>query len=439
MKKNLLFSILSLLVILPVAGQNLKDYHNSLRFEDIKGKEITFIKVFEEADMFYGEQPDTIWVKKVKKPKLNKHYTLVYPYKAVKSEAFNDYRTPRHVIEGRTFYVEQVLYCDKEVDVQKSYIDRYHIYSLKLKDINTGEILFFKIDKDDTYHVLTFKVRDMSVYNQLKDKMYVDYKTGKSMIINDCYYSYKSYGTSGWSLRYGDSVNLEIEFDDNTTITAKYAENYMTPEQYEKVKYEEKIKQLKEDANKGDYKMFASSLEKPSSNKFSKGKIHIDNILGILTYADNYISIEIIPEEECFRFVLNNVSSGTIKINWDDIIFIDEYNQSRRMIHSGVRYIDANKPQNPTLIARNSSINDILVPIHRLYYSSYDYEWSVLAILNYVHVYNHYKEGTQVKLILPIEVGNNRYEYTITYDVVWQWRYPEIRRQWLELESSTLD
>lgn len=434
--KNILLSIVSgLFVIFPVTGQNLKDYHNSLRFSDIQGKEITFIKVFEEADMFYGERPDTIWLKKVKKPTLNKHYTLIFPYKAEKSEQFNDYRTPKHAIEGRTFYVEQISYRDKEVDVQKSYVNRYHIYTLNLKDVKTGESIYMKIDKDETYYVLKFKVRDLSVYDQLKDKMFVDYKTGKRVIVKDCYYPYESYGTSGLSLNYRDLVDLKIEFDDNTTITAKYADNYMTPEQYEKVRCEEKRKKLKEDADKGDYKMLASSLEKPSSNKFSKGKLHIDKEVGALTYTDNYIALEITPGEECFRFSLKNTSSNSIKINWDDIIFVDEYSQSRKMIHSGIRYIDANKPQQPTLIARSSSINDALVPVHRLYYSSINYKWSVLAILNYVHVYNHYKEGTQVKLILPIEVGNNSYEYTITYDVVWQWRYPEIREQWLEQES----
>ena len=423
----------------PIAGQNLKDYHKSLRFADMEGKIITLIEVFEETDMFYGEQPDTIWVKKVKKPKLNKHYTLVFPYKAEKSEEFNDYRTPKTVMEGRTFYVEQISYCDKELDMQKSYVDRYHIYTLKLKDIKTGEILYMKIGKNETYYCLNFKIRDSSVYEQLKDKMFVDYKTGKRQVIKDCYYSYKSYGASGWSLRYRDPVDLEIEFDDNTSITAKYAENYITSEQYEKVKYEEKIKQMKEDANKGDYKMIVSSLEKPSSNIFSKGKIHIDKEIGTMTYVDNHIALEITPNEDCFRFSLKNTSPSNIKINWDEIIFIDEYNQSRRMIHSGIRYIDANKPQSPTLVAKSSSINDILVPVHRVYYSSISYEWRVLAILDYVHVYNHYTEGTQVKIIFPIKEGNNSYEYTITYDVVWKWRYPEIRKQWLELDSSTIN
>lgn len=439
MKKNLLFCIFSLFIIIPIAAKNLKDYHNSISFSELQGKEITITSIYDENNMFYGEYPDTIWIKKVKKPKLNKHYTLVFPYKAKKR--VNDYYTPRDVIEGRTFYVEQISFSDTEIDLQNPNKNRYNVYTLKLKDKKTKEILYMKINKYETYYVFNMKVRDLYIYEELKDKMFVNYNSGKRKVVKDCYYLYESTGSSGWSLKYEDgynyfNVNLEIEFDDNTTTTAKYADNYMTPEQYEKAKHEEMKRQLKEDANKGGYKMIASSLEKPSSNKFSKGTINIDDSLGIVKYKDNYISLDIIPEEDYFRFTLNNVSSSSIKINWDDIIFIDEYNQSRRMIHSGIRYIDANDPQTPTLIARNSSINDILVPIHRLHQSSYDYSWSVLAILNYVNEYNYYKKGTQVKLILPIEVGNNSYEYTITYDVVWQWKYPEIRKQWLELESS---
>ena len=76
-------------------------------------------------------------------------------------------------------------------------------------------------------------------------------------------------------------------------------------------------------------------------------------------------------------------------------------------------------------------LDDIIVPTSRLYYSSYDYKWKILAILDYVHKNGKYPVGTQVKLLIPLIINNVRNEYTFTYDVIWKYKNPEIRSKYL--------
>lgn len=412
-----------------VFSQSLASYYKTVSLKSLKGKELTINDCYYSKYEFFGEKPDTIWVKRVRNPKLYKHYRLSFPYKAIMDESDRNYgTTPPEAIAGRVFTVEDVSFSE-ELD---ELIDKRKVYTLKLKDIHTGEIIFMKLAKYEDYYVLNIVIRDHSICKDLNGKTYIDNKTGKSYTIKDCYYSYKSYGGSGWSLRYGDTANLEIEFEDGTIINPKTATNYVTIQQYNKLKKEKELKELKSKAQDGYYKMCISSVTKSVLNKTSECKIATNNITNITTLTDNNFSLTISPEEECFRFSIKNNSSYNFKIDWNNVVFVDEHNQSQRVIHSGIRYIDADKMQQPTIVAKGSSLNDILVPAHRLYRSSYDYSWSVLAILNYVNNYGYYAEGTQVKIILPIEINKINYEYTIVYDLLWEWKYPEIRKKWLE-------
>ena len=116
---KIVFLILCLLTSGVLAkSQPLSSYDKHMSFgSEMIGKELTIINTYDEREMFYPEVPDTIWIKKVKKPKLDKHYTLSYIYKATQDAKWE---TPSQYVDGRTFLIKNIVYNEKEPGVGKS-------------------------------------------------------------------------------------------------------------------------------------------------------------------------------------------------------------------------------------------------------------------------------------------------------------------------------
>jgi hypothetical protein len=61
-------------------------------------------------------------------------------------------------------------------------------------------------------------------------------------------------------------------------------------------------------------------------------------------------------------FSLQNKTDHSIKIPWDEASFIDESGSSHRVMHSGVKYTERQQPQAPSVIARRTSLEDLVFP-----------------------------------------------------------------------------
>ncbi len=427
----LLLLFLIVLTNIELCAQDLKDLYKfkSIQFENIKGMEITITDLENEKRTFYKEIPDTIWIKKVKNPRLNKHYKLIHIYEGVEFPNGLGYFTPADAILGRTFLVEDISYNEMEPDIETPSNIRFNIYTCKLKDTTTGEIILMKTKKTDLNTSLEFKARDIALCNNIIGKKYVltQSTTGTPIEIKDCYYDFSYL----WIAR-----DLVIETVDGNTIYQIQFRDYITPEAYEQLRQEnerkrteEKWKLIEKNAKQGHYKMLISSVKKPNSSKFTKGEL-VKTDDGIV-YTDNHISLIIIPQDDRFFFSINNKSQSNIEIDWDRIIYINENNHSSRVIHSGIKYADKNSPQVPSLVAPKTSITDAIIPADNIYLSTVSYEWRILSLLKNGKTNGSYN-GQNVKINLPIKINGVSYEYLIEYDITWQWDNPETRKIWLE-------
>lgn len=88
------------------------------------------------------------------------------------------------------------------------------------------------------------------------------------------------------------------------------------------------------------------------------------------TFSDSILDIKWIPSNTEYSFELNNKSNSTLKIIWDDAIFVSSSGQSQKIMHSGVKYIDRNNSQPSTTILRNSKLTDIIIPSENIYYQT---------------------------------------------------------------------
>ena len=135
-------------------------------------------------------------------------------------------------------------------------------------------------------------------------------------------------------------------------------------------------------------------------------------------FQDNRISIDWKIENTRFAFSLTNVSGQSIRIPWDEAVYVDQAGKARRVIHEGITYERKSETQPPTVIPHGAGIDDFLLPVDNIVAENKNYvSWQTFYLF-----YDRQKNvGQKVKVVLPVVMQNNRYDYAFTFEVT-QWR-----------------
>lgn len=137
-------------------------------------------------------------------------------------------------------------------------------------------------------------------------------------------------------------------------------------------------------------------------------------------YEDNDISIDFdLAITDYISFVVRNRSSDVITLLWDDVSIVDADGNVSRVIHYGVKYIDAGKSMPPISIPPGAELDELVIPANRVYYSSG--EWRTMSIVpglkTWCFSYSSMQQyhGKTVTILLPFLVGNERRNYTFIF------------------------
>ncbi len=168
------------------------------------------------------------------------------------------------------------------------------------------------------------------------------------------------------------------------------------------------------------------SVESPANAKEKYGETKIvttsENDISKYTYEDDFISIVWYISRKQLNFVLTNKSGFSIKLPWDEMAYVNERGQSMRVIHQGVKLIDRNSSQAPTVVAKNASLDDLLIPSDNIYYVSGKYGgWEEK---NLFPSYSSQEEannspalGKTVRVVFPIIIQDVTNEYIFEFSV----------------------
>ena len=177
------------------------------------------------------------------------------------------------------------------------------------------------------------------------------------------------------------------------------------------------------------YSVGLSSVESPADAKqqFGETKVVTFNEEGVskYRYEDDYIIIVWYVGLKQFNFTLNNKSGHSLKINWDDISFVDTKGQVGRVMHSGVKYSERNNSQPATTVPKGASISDILLPTENVYFVSGQYGgWRENYLLPCVYqtpeAFNAGASslvGKTMTIMMPIMIENVQNDYTFTFNI----------------------
>lgn len=86
------------------------------------------------------------------------------------------------------------------------------------------------------------------------------------------------------------------------------------------------------------------------------------------TFEDGLVAVQIGVIHNAFRLNVRNKGDQSIKLIWDETSFIDLDGTLSRVMHIGVKYVDRNSSQPPTVIPAQQRLADDLFPTNRVWY-----------------------------------------------------------------------
>ena len=178
----------------------------------------------------------------------------------------------------------------------------------------------------------------------------------------------------------------------------------------------------------GKYISLLAEVEKPSNSEIRYGEtmtIPSENGISKFTYKDNVIDIMIFADRSNFNFVLQNVSESSIKIVWDEAVFVNFDGSTEKVMHKGIKFSEKNGAQPATTIIKNAKWEDTVTPTHLVYYrEATKYIEGGWATYSMYPQEKGLKPG-QIKLMLPIRIKDVINEYVFVFDVQYVFNHPE--------------
>ena len=177
------------------------------------------------------------------------------------------------------------------------------------------------------------------------------------------------------------------------------------------------------------YSVGLKTVESPANAKQQFGETKVVNFQDGTTnkyrYEDDYINIVWYVSPKQFNFDLTNKSGHTIKINWDDISYVDYNGKVGRVMHSGVKYNERNNSQPASTVPKGASLSDLLLPTDNVYFVSGQYGgWREKYLIPCVYNDAVTRDaqassyvGKTMTIMMPIMIENVQNDYTFTFSI----------------------
>ena len=109
-----------------------------------------------------------------------------------------------------------------------------------------------------------------------------------------------------------------------------------------------------------------------------------------------------------------------MKIPWDDIVYVDVDGDTKRVMHSGVKYTDRNASQPASIVPKNASISDVLLPTDNVSYNS-SLGWTEGYLFprytKQEDAANSKVLGKNIRVTFPIIIQDVQNEYTFEFSI----------------------
>jgi hypothetical protein len=131
----------------------------------------------------------------------------------------------------------------------------------------------------------------------------------------------------------------------------------------------------------------------------------------ISTYTDGKISAQWSAYFNRLYLRIDNKYDGSIKLIWEDALYVDIDGASAKLIHSGMAYADCESPRTNSNIAKGSFIDEIITPCNKIYYNSR----SGFNARPLFYGPQSAFANKHISIILPVEIAGERIPYRFDF------------------------
>ena len=126
-------------------------------------------------------------------------------------------------------------------------------------------------------------------------------------------------------------------------------------------------------------------------------------------------------EGGCGFEVLKNVSDNSIKVVWNEAVFVGFDGATSKVMHAGTKYSQREADQPATTIIKGAKIEDLAAPNCNIRYSDVLKEWVTESMYPSAPALS----PGQLRLMLPIQIKEVINEYIFIFDVSYVYNHPE--------------
>jgi hypothetical protein len=134
-----------------------------------------------------------------------------------------------------------------------------------------------------------------------------------------------------------------------------------------------------------------------------KAKYNFSLASGSLQYSDKAVTVSLMPSDFGIGLKIQNKLTLPITVNWLSGSFVNIAGEAQGIIHSGVKLINKEDYQKPTLIPPSASITDVVVPANSVEWTGKDWKYSPLFPMDSVSA--KALNGKSVRIFLPLKIS----------------------------------
>ena len=177
----------------------------------------------------------------------------------------------------------------------------------------------------------------------------------------------------------------------------------------------------------GKYISTLIKVEKPADESVRYGETKVEEIEGIIKYRyiDDFIDILIFGSSKQFSFLLKNISPNTLKLVWNEAVFVDFSGTTSKVMHVGTKYSQKDSEQPASTIIKGAHIEDVAVPTCNVRYSDILREWITESMYPSIPA----TSPGELRLMLPVQVKDVINEYIFVFRADWVFNHPELLKE----------
>ena len=137
-----------------------------------------------------------------------------------------------------------------------------------------------------------------------------------------------------------------------------------------------------------------------------------------ITFTNDEISAKFFLQgKNIINLEIQNLTNKMIKIDWNQIAFVDTEQKTHKVIHTGVLYKDRNELQAPTIIPPipMTKINDALFPLDLIEFKSNIWTGAKWVSNNFISDQDDQKS---LAVFIPLDIGGTVKYYTFQFKLV---------------------